>query len=151
MGDTVHIRVLGTSFTIQTDQKPEYVEKLISYVQEKVHAIETTAGSKENLKTAILVSVLLADELFQARSADSRDGKDPANVDEIERYAHELIKRIDATLDADATALALSLMNEQLLLEMVCRNEASPEEYARVAGPIWEAALFGRPSKATTR
>ena len=58
---------------------------------------------------------------------------------------------IDATLDADATALALSLMNEQLLLEMVCRNEASPEEYARVAGPIWEAALFGRPSKATTR
>lgn len=58
---------------------------------------------------------------------------------------------ISATLDADATALALSLMNEQLLLEMVCRNEASPEEYARVAGPIWEAALFGRPSKATTR
>ena len=55
---------------------------------------------------------------------------------------------IDATLDADATALALSLMNEQLLLEMVCRDGASPEEYARVAGPIWEAALFGRPNQA---
>ena len=55
---------------------------------------------------------------------------------------------ISATIDADATALALSLMSEQLLLEMVCRNEASPEEYARVAGPIWEAALFGRPSQA---
>lgn len=55
---------------------------------------------------------------------------------------------IDATLDADATALALSLMNEQLLLEMVCRDGASPEDYARVAGPIWEAALFGRPSQA---
>ena len=52
---------------------------------------------------------------------------------------------IDAALDADATALALSLMNEQLPLEMVCRDGASPEEYARVAGPIWEAALFGRP------
>ena len=54
---------------------------------------------------------------------------------------------IDATVDADATALALTLMSEQLLLEMVCRNGASPEEYAHVAAPIWEAALFGRPTQ----
>ena len=43
---------------------------------------------------------------------------------------------IDATVDADATALALTPMSEQLLLEMVCRNGASPEEYAHVAAPI---------------
>ena len=101
MGDTVHIRVLGTSFTIQTDQPPEYVESLISYIQEKVRTIESSAGSKENLKTAILVSVLLADELFQSRSAASREAAESLNVDEIERYARDLIKRIDATLEDD--------------------------------------------------
>lgn len=53
---------------------------------------------------------------------------------------------ISATVDADATALALSLMSEQLLLELVCRNEVDPEEYARIAAPIWESALFGRPN-----
>ena len=50
---------------------------------------------------------------------------------------------ISESVDPDTTALALSLMNEQLLLEMVCRNGSSPEDYAQVTGPIWEAALFG--------
>jgi len=55
---------------------------------------------------------------------------------------------ISATVDADTTALALSLMNEQLLIELVCRNGANPEEYARTAAPIWESALFGgRPGR----
>lgn len=34
-----------------------------------------------------------------------------------------------------------SLMNEQLLLPVVCRDGASPAGYARVAGPIWLATL----------
>jgi hypothetical protein len=55
-----------------------------------------------------------------------------------------------ATLDADATAFALSLMNEQLLLEIVGRNGASPEEFARVVAPIWEATLHGHREQATT-
>lgn len=51
---------------------------------------------------------------------------------------------ISITVDADATALALSTMSEQLLLELICRERADPEEYARIAAPIWESALFGR-------
>ena len=54
---------------------------------------------------------------------------------------------ISATVDADATAFALSLMSEQLLLELICRQEADPEEYARVAAPIWESTLFGHPTE----
>lgn len=50
---------------------------------------------------------------------------------------------ISATIDADATALALSLMNEQLVIELICRNGVDPEEYARITAPIWESALFG--------
>ena len=106
MGDTVHIRALGTSFTIQTDQKPEYVESLIDYIQEKMRIIETSAGSKESLKTAILVSVLLTDELFQARKNASsvKQEEDSSGELDIERYTQELIKRIDATLDEDPQA-----------------------------------------------
>ena len=55
----------------------------------------------------------------------------------------QIVGAISGTIDADATALALSLMSEQLLLELICRNGAEPEEYAQIAAPIWESALFG--------
>ena len=54
---------------------------------------------------------------------------------------------ISPTIDADATALALSLMNEQLLLELICRNGANADDFARVAAPIWQAVLFAGPDK----
>ena len=46
-------------------------------------------------------------------------------------------------LDPDATALALTLMGEQLSLELFGRGDATPEQYAAILAPIWEAVLFG--------
>ena len=46
-------------------------------------------------------------------------------------------------LDPDATALALTLMGEQLSLELFGRGDAAPEQYAAILAPIWEAVLFG--------
>jgi len=72
----------------------------------------------------------------------------------------ELVKpRVDATtaairrdqeagavrreLDAEATAFALTLMGERVVLELLGRRGGTPEEFARMIGPIWEATLFG--------
>ena len=43
----------------------------------------------------------------------------------------------------DATALALTLMGEQLSLELFGCGDATPEQYAAILAPIWEAVLFG--------
>ena len=50
---------------------------------------------------------------------------------------------IRPNLDPDGTALALTLMGEQLALEMLGRRNCQPEEYASTLAPIWEAVLFG--------
>ena len=44
---------------------------------------------------------------------------------------------------AVATAIALYAMSEQLLLDLICRQDADPHEYARITAPIWIAVLFG--------
>ena len=46
-------------------------------------------------------------------------------------------------LDAEATALALTVMGEHLALELFGRRGARADEWARIIAPIWEAVLFG--------
>lgn len=45
-------------------------------------------------------------------------------------------------LDPDATALALTLMSEQLALEVLGSQDLDPEDYAAILAPIWDAVLF---------
>lgn len=47
------------------------------------------------------------------------------------------------SLDPDATALALTLMSEQLALEILGRRDGQPDQYAAILTPIWDAVLFG--------
>ena len=46
------------------------------------------------------------------------------------------------TLDPVATAHVLTLMNEALLLEIIGRRGGTPEEFGRIAAPIWIHTLF---------
>jgi len=50
---------------------------------------------------------------------------------------------VKSTLDPDATALALTLMGEQVMLEVLGRQDGTPEQYAQIITPIWEAVLYG--------
>jgi AcrR family transcriptional regulator len=50
---------------------------------------------------------------------------------------------VSLSIDADSTAFALVLMGEQVALEVLGRRDGSPEEYASILAPIWEAVLFG--------
>ena len=47
-----------------------------------------------------------------------------------------------ATLDPTATARALTLMNEALVLEILGRRGGTPEDFARIAAPLWIHVLF---------
>ena len=47
-----------------------------------------------------------------------------------------------STLDAAATARALTPMNEALVLEILGRRHGTPEEFARTAAPLWIHTLF---------
>jgi hypothetical protein len=49
---------------------------------------------------------------------------------------------VRAALDPAATAHALTLMNEALVLDILGRRGGTPEEFARVASPLWIHVLF---------
>ncbi len=61
------IELLGTSFSIQTDEDPQYVQDLVDYFRTKVQDVQTRLTSGDPLKIAIVAGVLTADELFRLR------------------------------------------------------------------------------------
>lgn len=50
---------------------------------------------------------------------------------------------IPLNIDPDSTALALTLMFVPVALEVLGRQDGSPEEFASIVAPIWESVLFG--------
>lgn len=102
--NSVRIEVLGTSFAIQTDEKPEYVHALVARVKKNVQIVQSQTQSVDPLKTAILASIMLADEL-ESRPAlpPPRPRGEPFSDDEeeyaeAERIALRLISDIDERL-----------------------------------------------------
>jgi cell division protein ZapA (FtsZ GTPase activity inhibitor) len=96
MGESTQINVLGTNFSIQTDEDPEYLRKVISYLKEKIKQIEASVPTKEPLRISLMASILIIDELFKARA--SRGANDIEEVPQAEEIASRIIDRIDQAL-----------------------------------------------------
>ena len=50
---------------------------------------------------------------------------------------------VRSTIDPETTALALTLMAEQVALEILGRQDGTPEQYAQIIAPVWESVIFG--------
>lgn len=89
-------------------------------------AIVDAAGTDEQLRRA------WRDRVIQAR------------IDTVEAAIRrdQTAGVLRATLDPSATARALTLMNEALVLEILGRRGGTPEEFARIAAPLWTHVLF---------
>jgi cell division protein ZapA len=95
---SLQIDLLGTSFAIQADEKPEYLNALYSHYKRTVNQIENTSGVSDSLKVAIIAGILLADELYKEK-VKHQDA--PASVDlaEAEKLALSMISRINQVID----------------------------------------------------
>ena len=92
---TLKIELLGSSFTIQTDESREYMDAILAHIRRRVEEIQRNTRVTDPLKTSILASVYIVDELFQERlSRSSRD----AERDEMGQAADRLIERLDRAL-----------------------------------------------------
>jgi len=89
-------------------------------------AIVDAAGTDEQLRSA------WRDRVIQARIVTT----------EAALRRDQAAGALRATLDPAATAYALTLMNEALVLEILGRRGGTPEEFARTAAPLWIHALF---------
>ena len=90
----LRIDVLGTSFVIQSDESPEHLARLSSFVRERIEEVKARYTFADPLTVAVLAALNIADDLFK-----SRDGKDPpTRISEFENVAERLISRIDDEL-----------------------------------------------------
>jgi cell division protein ZapA (FtsZ GTPase activity inhibitor) len=112
----MRIELLGTAFTIQTDEDPQYVQDLVDYYRTKVQEVQRRIPSNDALKIAIVAGVLTADELFRARdNAEATGGTEAAPPDstsggsasthrdvdtqELEHITQRLIDVLDRSLE----------------------------------------------------
>jgi cell division protein ZapA len=91
------IELLGTSFTIRSQEDAAYLDDVISYFRKRV---EETAGKfaiTDPLKVALVVALNVVDELFKERIANGVASEHARQAGEI---TTRLIAQIDRALDA---------------------------------------------------
>ena|SRR5208283_1880149 len=90
----LRIDVLGTSFVIQSDESPEHLALLSSFVKDRVEEVKARYAFADPLTVAVLAALNIADDLFKAR--ESREPSTRSS--EIDNVAERLISRIDDEL-----------------------------------------------------
>ena len=65
--ERVEFELLGQRLAIRSDASPEYVQKLVEYLGEKLHVLEQGSQMREPLKLSILAALHITDELFRSR------------------------------------------------------------------------------------
>ncbi len=94
---SLQIDLLGASFAIQADEKPEYLAALYEYYKKTIAQIEKSSSVREPVKTAIIAGILIADEFFKEKL------KNPSqttlkDLSEAEQIALKMISRIDQVI-----------------------------------------------------
>jgi cell division protein ZapA (FtsZ GTPase activity inhibitor) len=90
----LRIEVLGTSFTIQSDESAEHLARLSAYVKSKIEEVKGRYTFADPLTIALLAALNIADDMLK-----SREGKSPAvEGAEISDVAERLLNRIDEAL-----------------------------------------------------
>ncbi|HSV56377.1 MAG TPA: cell division protein ZapA [Magnetospirillaceae bacterium] len=100
---TLKIDLFGISFTIQTDASRNYVESILEHIRARADDVRRTTRVADPLKTSILTSVYLVDELFRERASSPGHASDG---EELERIADRLIERLQerlAVLEGEGT------------------------------------------------
>lgn len=95
---SLQIDLLGSSFAIQADEKPEYLNALYAHYKKTVSQIESTSGLTEPLKIAIIAGILLADELYKEKMKHP-DQHPSLDLAAAEKMALGMISRIEQVIN----------------------------------------------------
>jgi cell division protein ZapA (FtsZ GTPase activity inhibitor) len=95
----MRIELLGTSFTLQSDEDPDYVTDLVDFFKSKIEETRSGVSTRDPLKLAILSALLVTDELFKERSGNAQQSEQ--DKAEVHRIASELIAQLDETIPGE--------------------------------------------------
>ncbi|NCN05463.1 MAG: cell division protein ZapA [Spirochaetales bacterium] len=101
--ERVKIELLGTTFSIQSDEDPEYLRSMLLFLEEKIAQVKDSVPLADPLKISILTSLLIADELFKSRQEPSSESPlsrtdNDLFSEEVSEITQRLIRQLDAAL-----------------------------------------------------
>ncbi len=92
MEKLVEVNIFGHDYTVKTDADSEYIQKIASYVDEKMDEIVRNTKTVSTLNVAILAALNIADDFFkEVRKREEL-------ISEVEHRSEELVKTIDSQL-----------------------------------------------------
>lgn len=86
------VEIFGNVYRIKGDADPEYIQKLSKYLDAQMREVAKGSPTISLPQVAILAAMNIADELYKARSDNSKKYSD------IEEKATRMIKLIDDEL-----------------------------------------------------
>ena len=89
------VDILGSSFTIRSDESAEHMAQLIEHFSSRVAEARRVMPQADSLRVAIVSGLNVTDELFKARKEAADTGRDSRAAAQI---ATRLIGVIDQTL-----------------------------------------------------
>ena len=90
-----HVELLGTSFTIRSEEDPAYLNEVMTYYRERLEATAALVSWSDPLKVSIVAALNVVDELFKERMINGSATEDARKTGEI---ASRLIGQIDRAL-----------------------------------------------------
>ena len=96
----LQIDLLGTPFSIQANESPEYLEKLLDYYKKVVNHVDKEAKIKDPLKVAIISGIMICDELCKEKQKLQFTNQTINKQDlvEAEEIALRIIENIDKVI-----------------------------------------------------
>jgi cell division protein ZapA len=70
----VHVQIFGQTYAVKAGTDPSYVEKLASFVDEKMTEVSRAGGAVDSLRIAVLAALNIADECVRLREQAARAG-----------------------------------------------------------------------------
>ena len=92
MSNTYKINLLGSSFSFQTNEDPDYINRILSYLEQEINKAQSSFNIKEPLKISLLTCINLIDELFREQASAEHERT------ETEAFAQRLISSLEAAM-----------------------------------------------------
>jgi cell division protein ZapA (FtsZ GTPase activity inhibitor) len=102
MKTQLKVQLLGSAFTIQSDETREHVEDVLEYYQTRVAEVLERNPGTDPVKIALLAGLNVADELLRLKkSGRPLDAASEGTSSEIDTITRHLIDTIDTALDGE--------------------------------------------------
>jgi cell division protein ZapA len=89
----IQVEIFGQTYSVRAGADPQYIEQLAAYVDSQMREVARASGAVDTVRIAVLASLNIADECFQARNSGQ------AGEHELHARAEKLAKTLARALD----------------------------------------------------